>query len=271
MRVDGWTCVETAGTLGEATLLQRALQAEGISARVSGEHRASIAGYLPMPESMVEVMVPDHDLERAREVLAGLKQDDARPAWRCAECGEENPGNFDECWKCSRDQPAGSGVPVGDETAVPKRVVPWYAVAPLVLAVIAAVALVSYRTGQHSVPTGSVLTYVTIAEDDHCTEEYLRGIRVRMNQWCDRDSNGVNEYVAVFSRSGEKVSEYLDADQNGWFERILDFDARGRVTVEHLDEDQDGRGDRRIEHPSDGPDVVWYDDDHDGRFERRVP
>ena len=22
------------------------------------------------------------------------------PAWTCANCGEENPGNFDECWKC---------------------------------------------------------------------------------------------------------------------------------------------------------------------------
>jgi hypothetical protein len=23
-----------------------------------------------------------------------------RPVWTCAKCGEENPGNFDECWKC---------------------------------------------------------------------------------------------------------------------------------------------------------------------------
>lgn len=26
--------------------------------------------------------------------------EDDRPAWTCAKCGEENPGNFDECWKC---------------------------------------------------------------------------------------------------------------------------------------------------------------------------
>jgi hypothetical protein len=25
---------------------------------------------------------------------------DNRPSWVCAKCGEENPGNFDECWKC---------------------------------------------------------------------------------------------------------------------------------------------------------------------------
>jgi hypothetical protein len=23
-----------------------------------------------------------------------------RPEWTCKSCGEENPGNFDECWKC---------------------------------------------------------------------------------------------------------------------------------------------------------------------------
>jgi hypothetical protein len=25
---------------------------------------------------------------------------DAGPAWKCKSCGEENPGNFNECWKC---------------------------------------------------------------------------------------------------------------------------------------------------------------------------
>ena len=26
--------------------------------------------------------------------------EDAGPAWKSKSCGEENPGNFDECWKC---------------------------------------------------------------------------------------------------------------------------------------------------------------------------
>jgi hypothetical protein len=25
---------------------------------------------------------------------------DDGPAWKCRSCGEENPGNFNECWKC---------------------------------------------------------------------------------------------------------------------------------------------------------------------------
>jgi hypothetical protein len=29
----------------------------------------------------------------------------AGPAWTCPGCGEENPGNFEECWKCQRNRP----------------------------------------------------------------------------------------------------------------------------------------------------------------------
>lgn len=25
--------------------------------------------------------------------------------WTCSHCHEENPGNFDECWKCQRNRP----------------------------------------------------------------------------------------------------------------------------------------------------------------------
>lgn len=31
-----------------------------------------------------------------------LSRSDAGPSWRCPGCGEDNPGNFEECWKCQR-------------------------------------------------------------------------------------------------------------------------------------------------------------------------
>jgi hypothetical protein len=47
---------------------------------------------------------------RARELAAEAKlqeeqlelesPDVGKPAWTCAKCREENPGNFDVCWKC---------------------------------------------------------------------------------------------------------------------------------------------------------------------------
>jgi hypothetical protein len=30
---------------------------------------------------------------------------DGGPTWTCAGCGEQNPANFEECWKCQRDRP----------------------------------------------------------------------------------------------------------------------------------------------------------------------
>jgi hypothetical protein len=51
----------------------------------------------PLAQSIVseteEKAVPESALE-----LEPTK--DERPSWECLKCGEENPGNFDECWKC---------------------------------------------------------------------------------------------------------------------------------------------------------------------------
>jgi hypothetical protein len=40
--------------------------------------------------------------KRAVPEVAAVEEvpDDTRPAWACPKCGEENPGNFSECWKC---------------------------------------------------------------------------------------------------------------------------------------------------------------------------
>jgi DNA-directed RNA polymerase subunit RPC12/RpoP len=37
-------------------------------------------------------------------------------AWTCSKCGEENPGNFNECWKCLAMRP-GVEAEIGRETA----------------------------------------------------------------------------------------------------------------------------------------------------------
>jgi hypothetical protein len=41
--------------------------------------------------------------EEEREPKSALElnaTENDRPSWECLQCGEENPGNFDECWKC---------------------------------------------------------------------------------------------------------------------------------------------------------------------------
>jgi hypothetical protein len=42
--------------------------------------------------------------------------EDGRPEWTCANCGEQNPGNFDECWKCQTCRADATGRSGGPKT-----------------------------------------------------------------------------------------------------------------------------------------------------------
>ena len=51
----------------------------------------------------------DASIESSKQALETsrshqVKEDDG-PSWICPGCHEENPGNFDECWKCPADRP----------------------------------------------------------------------------------------------------------------------------------------------------------------------
>lgn len=264
-----WTTVERARNVGEATLLQRVLQAEGIAAEVVGEHRAAIAGELPIAEAEVEIRVPAHEADRAKGLLERLRAPESAPPWKCGDCGEENPGNFDECWNCARSSEAAAPA-LENLTAIPRKGFPAAVVAVLALAAVGAVALVSYRYGQSSVPTGSALTYVTLGDDPNCVEERTREGSRRLTEWCDFDRNGIWEATTTYSTAGARLTGFFDRDQNGVAEEIVDYDASGKVTVQLFDDDQNGRPERRIDRAASG-NVVWYDADQDGIYEKHEP
>jgi hypothetical protein len=48
------------------------------------------------------------DAKLLEEQLELESPDVGKPAWTCAKCREENPGNFDICWKCQAARPEGS-------------------------------------------------------------------------------------------------------------------------------------------------------------------
>jgi hypothetical protein len=51
----------------------------------------------------------DEWLRRKRDgIWPPAKDPDLGPSWICAHCHEDNPGNFDECWKCQRNRPRNS-------------------------------------------------------------------------------------------------------------------------------------------------------------------
>jgi hypothetical protein len=58
------------------------------------------------PDEGPEPTQEDDDRAALAEVMSAPDQaSEPGRAWRCPKCGEENPGNFDACWKCETDRP----------------------------------------------------------------------------------------------------------------------------------------------------------------------
>ena len=91
-----------AADLPEAHLVAGLLRRAGIAARVLRENAQGGLGDIPFGEAYPEVWI-EHpvDFERANAVIDEFE----RPATPvapvfCPVCAEENPGNFELCWKC---------------------------------------------------------------------------------------------------------------------------------------------------------------------------
>ncbi len=94
--------VYAAANLAEAYHVLNLLADEGIAAKVFNENAQGALGELPLnayPEVWVEC---DNDLERARGIIKEYETPvgDIKSI-KCRHCGEENPGNFQLCWRCS--------------------------------------------------------------------------------------------------------------------------------------------------------------------------
>jgi hypothetical protein len=90
----------------DAYLLLHRLQHAGIAAHVFNEHAQSIVGYVPADIGVAQPQVwleNSSDRPRAERELAAMQSERARTgSVRCSDCGEENPANFELCWKCGR-------------------------------------------------------------------------------------------------------------------------------------------------------------------------
>lgn len=91
----------SAANLPDAHLLRDLLAQAGIAARVFNENAQGGLGEIPFTQAYPEVwLVDERDFEPARRIV---RQHD-RPAEAgvafCPSCAEENPRNFQLCWKC---------------------------------------------------------------------------------------------------------------------------------------------------------------------------
>jgi hypothetical protein len=86
----------------DAYLLLHRLQHAGIAAHVFNEHAQSIVGDVPPDVAQPQVWLENSsDRPRAERELAAMQNERVRTgSIRCRDCDEENPANFELCWKC---------------------------------------------------------------------------------------------------------------------------------------------------------------------------
>ncbi len=106
----------------DAHLVKSVLQQIEIKAEVRNETLSALTGALAVPDTMVEVWIPQSSLQAAAEVLLKLQSNLREPGRlsfpdedsksgalslagprKCAACGEESPAGFGECWNCQGD------------------------------------------------------------------------------------------------------------------------------------------------------------------------
>lgn len=98
-----------ARDLSDAHLLKGLLEGDGIEAEVQGESLWKLRGEIPITEDTApSVWVPDEDYDRAMALVETFHVGEASApvagkSWRCI-CGEENEGQFTECWNCGRSR-----------------------------------------------------------------------------------------------------------------------------------------------------------------------
>jgi len=89
--------------LVEVHHLKNLLQSAGIRCRIRNEDLVRLAGEVPFPECILQ-LVPEReeDTPAAEKLLADFLRPPLQPLkpWRCPDCGEMIEGQFTACWKC---------------------------------------------------------------------------------------------------------------------------------------------------------------------------
>jgi len=91
-----------AANLPQAHLLAGLLRHANIAVRVFNENAQGGLGELPFGEVYPEVWIEnDQDLSKAKTIIRDFEHPpaDAGSVF-CHVCNEENPANFELCWKC---------------------------------------------------------------------------------------------------------------------------------------------------------------------------
>ncbi|MBA2352410.1 MAG: DUF2007 domain-containing protein [Burkholderiales bacterium] len=97
----------SAANLPDAHIVLNLLANEGIDVRIFNQNAQGGLGEIPVNEAYPEVWLCNpKDSVRAKRILLEYQCGPLEMGLAsCANCGEENPGNFQICWNCSATLP----------------------------------------------------------------------------------------------------------------------------------------------------------------------
>ena len=85
--------------------IKNILENEGLKVILQNQYAAGGVGELAPIDAWPEVWLErDRDVERAQKLIDQVLAHNNEDSWVCKECGEENAGSFEVCWKCSADR-----------------------------------------------------------------------------------------------------------------------------------------------------------------------
>jgi rubrerythrin len=98
--------LQSAPNLALATLWADLLNQAGVPTTVQRQYASSIAGEVPVDQTLPELWIQDADqYEHAKRLLQELRHPVAR-RWQCPGCSELIEGPFEQCWNCGTVMPA---------------------------------------------------------------------------------------------------------------------------------------------------------------------
>ena len=90
----------------EAHFIQRLLKRKSIKSQLLGENLSIAIGELPIEAMQVDILVPKNQLPESEKIISNYEDNlilsNNNQEWRCKECQNTNPFNFEICWNCNK-------------------------------------------------------------------------------------------------------------------------------------------------------------------------
>jgi len=94
--------IYSASNLMEAQIVLDLLAHAYIPAQIFNQYAQGMAGEIPVHHACPEIWIThDEDFERGKHIIDSYENTPATTGnVQCPSCSEENPANFQLCWKC---------------------------------------------------------------------------------------------------------------------------------------------------------------------------